>query len=159
MQEWSLASRAASVTLRVEEEPQDGDSRRRIAGFRSVDLEAGNAIVANVDVNHNIYVHAAVSCYDPVLIFHERDANRRFALARRKTVADADGRFKFSGLAAGDYYVCTDVIWGAYMGSIPYTTGGLVGQIVHVNGDSTNEVVLSQLTFSKLRAMDGEYTK
>lgn len=65
-----------------------------------------------------------------------------FAKARRKTVADADGRFKFSGLAAGKYYVRTEVTWE--IGGYNPTQGGLVGQLVEVRYDETSEVILHQ---------------
>lgn len=65
-----------------------------------------------------------------------------FAKARRTTVADADGRFKFSGLARGKYYVRTEVTWE--IGGYNPTQGGLVGQVVEVRDGQTTEVVLNQ---------------
>jgi hypothetical protein len=65
-----------------------------------------------------------------------------FAKARKTTVADADGRFKFLGLAPGKYYVRTEVTWEA--GGYTPTQGGLVGQLVEVKADQPTEVVLNQ---------------
>ena len=65
-----------------------------------------------------------------------------FTKARRTTVADADGRFKFSGLAAGQYYVRTEVTWE--IGGYEPTQGGLVGQLVEVRDGQTSEVILNQ---------------
>ena len=65
-----------------------------------------------------------------------------FAKARRTTVADAEGRFKFSDLAAGKYYVRTEVTWE--VGDYVPTQGGLVGQVVEVRDGKTSEVILNQ---------------
>lgn len=66
----------------------------------------------------------------------------RFTNARRTTVADADGRFKFSELPAGKYYVRTEVTWE--IGGYYPTQGGLVGQLVEVRDGKVSEVVLNQ---------------
>jgi len=63
-----------------------------------------------------------------------------FAKARRTTVADADGRFKFSDLPAGKYYVRTEVTWE--VGYEPQ--GGLVGQIIEINDGQTAEAILNK---------------
>lgn len=67
-----------------------------------------------------------------------------FAKARRATVADAEGRFRFSDLAPGKYYVRTEVTWeaGGEFGLTPQ--GGLVGQLVDVRERPANEVILNQ---------------
>ncbi|MDB6032201.1 MAG: putative lipoprotein [Verrucomicrobiales bacterium] len=64
-----------------------------------------------------------------------------FAKARQTTVADADGKFKFSGLAAGRYYVRTEVTWE--VGGLP-PQGGLVGVPVDVRDAQITEVILNQ---------------
>ncbi len=63
-----------------------------------------------------------------------------FIKARRTTLADAEGRFKFDGLAPGAYYVRTEVTW--QIGGYNSTQGGLVGRRVDV-ADGTREVVLN----------------
>jgi hypothetical protein len=65
-----------------------------------------------------------------------------FARARRTTVADADGRFMFSGLPAGKYYVRTEVTWE--IGGYYPTQGGLVGQPVTIGDGQTKEVMLNR---------------
>ena len=65
-----------------------------------------------------------------------------FAKARRTKVADADGRFKFSDLPAGKYYVLTEVTWE--IGDYNPTQGGLVGQVVEIRDGQITEVVLNQ---------------
>jgi hypothetical protein len=64
-----------------------------------------------------------------------------FLKARRTTVADADGKFKFSELPQGKYYVRTEVTWE--VGGYYPTQGGLVGQLVEVQNGKTKEVVLN----------------
>jgi hypothetical protein len=62
-----------------------------------------------------------------------------FAKARRSTTADAEGRFKFTDVPAGKYYVSTTVSW---MVGYAYQ-GGLVGQAVEVTEGKTAEVMLT----------------
>ena len=60
---------------------------------------------------------------------------------RRTTVADADGKFSFEGLPAGNYYVRTEITW-----EVPYhgIQGGLVGKLVAVApGERTNVILNS----------------
>jgi hypothetical protein len=65
-----------------------------------------------------------------------------FKKARRTTTADAEGRFKFSDLPPGKYYVRTEVTWE--IGGYNPTQGGLVGQLVEIEAGKTKEVVLNQ---------------
>lgn len=70
-----------------------------------------------------------------------------FLRARRTTTADAEGRFRFSGLAPGRYYLRTEVTWeaptaGGYLG----IQGGLVGQPVEIVEGQPAEVILNQFT-------------
>lgn len=67
-----------------------------------------------------------------------------FHKARRTTVADAEGRFRFKELPPGKYYVRTEVTW-----DVPYhgPQGGLVGQLVEVKNDQESEIILNQLAF------------
>ena len=62
-----------------------------------------------------------------------------FAKARRTTTADADGRFKFSDLPAGKYYITTTVSW-----TVGYAyQGGLIGQVIEVTDGKSADVILS----------------
>ena len=65
-----------------------------------------------------------------------------FQKARRTTVADAEGRFTFSSLPAGKYYVRTEVTWE--LGGFNPLQGGLVGQIVEIGDGQKRDVVLNQ---------------
>lgn len=65
-----------------------------------------------------------------------------FVKARRTVVADADGRFKFTDLPAGKYFVRTEVTWE--VGGYVPTQGGLVGQLIEVGNGKSREVILNQ---------------
>ncbi len=61
-----------------------------------------------------------------------------FKKTRRTTIADMDGNFEFTGLPNGRYYVRTKITWLA--GN--YKTGGNVGRMVLVNGNT--KVIISK---------------
>jgi hypothetical protein len=63
-----------------------------------------------------------------------------FAKARLTTVADADGRFTFSNLAPGGYYVRTEAVWEIPGQLLP--EGGLVGQLEEVHDGQTTTAIL-----------------
>lgn len=63
-----------------------------------------------------------------------------FPKARHTTTADADGRFKFTGLPAGKYYVRTEVVW-----EVSTIQGGLVGRQVTIPDGQNTEVILNEL--------------
>lgn len=64
-----------------------------------------------------------------------------FHKARKTAVADAEGRFKFTELPEGTYYVRTEVTWEA--GTLGLQ-GGLVGAQVHIRNNKATEVILNQ---------------
>ncbi len=66
--------------------------------------------------------------------------SQNFKKARRKTVADAEGRFKFKGLPSGNYFIRTDVTWMA--GSS--IQGGLVGKQIVVKNGRVTELILNE---------------
>jgi hypothetical protein len=70
----------------------------------------------------------------------------RFLQARRATVADADGRFRFENLPAGTYFVRTLVRWEApcfYCLGRTETQGGLLGEKIELRAGEKQEIVLS----------------
>jgi hypothetical protein len=77
-----------------------------------------------------IYVHRALT-----------PPSAAFQNARRTTTADADGRFKFSNIPAGKYYVRTEVTWE--IGGDNPTQGGIVGQALEVKSNQNKEVILN----------------
>jgi len=76
-------------------------------------------------------------------------ADETFSSARRTTIADADGRFTFSGLAPGKYLIHTVVQWivpdcGRYYGCIDSYQGGVVGGVAEVKEAEITNVVFAQ---------------
>jgi hypothetical protein len=73
-----------------------------------------------------------------------------FARARRTTVADADGRFRFTDLAPGRYIVRTTVTWEVPTGNLYVNTmsvqGGIVSEIVEARNGETKTVMLNTVT-------------
>ncbi|MCK9582788.1 MAG: hypothetical protein M0Q46_04105 [Endomicrobiales bacterium] len=65
-----------------------------------------------------------------------------FLKARRSTVADADGRFKFTDLPTGKYYICTKITWT--VGNYYPTEGGVIGKLIEVKSKQLTEVILNQ---------------
>lgn len=59
----------------------------------------------------------------------------------KRVVADGNGRFTISGLAAGDYYVACWIVWEVPTYGV---SGGWVGKRVTVRDGQTTEVVLTR---------------
>lgn len=77
-----------------------------------------------------------------------------FIGARRTTVADAEGRFRFSGLTAGDYIVRTQVTWETGAAYTP-AQGGIVGKLVTLPRDGGSPLVLNEMLTRDLAAALG----
>ena len=60
----------------------------------------------------------------------------------RSTIADAEGRFKFKKLPAGEYYIVCLITWEAPYGDILLPTGGSAyAQVKLGEGEHVNVVV------------------
>jgi len=62
---------------------------------------------------------------------------------QRRTIADAEGRFSFDGVAPGEYYVSTVVRWiapGPYGGT---PQGGAIYERVTISGGSTVSLIMT----------------
>jgi hypothetical protein len=68
-----------------------------------------------------------------------------FQKSRKTTVADRDGKFTFSGLAAGKYYVRTLVTWEVRIRCCFQTRGGAVGKLIEVHNGKTTDAILTEL--------------
>jgi len=75
--------------------------------------------------------------------FQAPGINPRFVAARRMTVADAEGRFRFSGLRAGAYLVRSVVTWEGEADSV--MQGGVVAALVTLLESGSKELILHQL--------------
>ena len=70
-----------------------------------------------------------------------------FIKARRHTVADADGRFKFVDLPAGTYLIRTTVTWEVATGVLWSPTssqGGVVGDTVTIRHGETRDIIMNK---------------
>lgn len=66
---------------------------------------------------------------------------RLFRNARRMSIADAEGRFEFTSLAPGAYFVHTRVTWEVATAG---TQGGVVGTLVTVRDAETVRVIVTR---------------
>lgn len=62
-----------------------------------------------------------------------------FLAARRTTQADVDGKFRFAGVPAGQYFIRTRIFWT----NGPATQGGTVGRLIEVAEGLELAVILS----------------
>lgn len=79
-----------------------------------------------------------------VTSFDEPPADPLFRAARRTTTANAEGRFRFTGLPAGEYLVRTTVTWetgAAYSG----LQGGVVAALATVSDSGNAEIILNRV--------------
>lgn len=68
-------------------------------------------------------------------------ADPQYEVYQRKAQCDAQGNFKFSGVASGSYYVTTRVVWVA--GEYSLSQGGAIAKRVSVSGSQTVNVILN----------------
>lgn len=68
--------------------------------------------------------------------------SKNFLAAHRTTVADADGRFKFTGLPAGSYFLRTEITW-----DVPFhgVQGGLVTTSIQVKEGELKQAILNSV--------------
>lgn len=64
-----------------------------------------------------------------------------FMKARRTTVADAEGRFKFNNLPAGKYYLRTEITWYKSDFNIQ---GGLICKEIEILSGKATEIVITR---------------
>lgn len=79
-------------------------------------------------------------------------ADPRYLVSIRAAVADSDGRFKFTNVANGEYFLSGVVIWQADRRWL--SQGGPIAKVISVLDDKDLEVVVAnceQLKFAALR--------
>lgn len=62
----------------------------------------------------------------------------------RRTVADADGRFRFEDVAPGDYFLTGLVRWEVFMGSYMSPQGGYICERITVNPGDELSLILTR---------------
>lgn len=67
------------------------------------------------------------------------DPDPRAAKYRREAIADADGRFVFHGVPAGEYYVTCPIAWSGYLWNYAYA------KVVVHEGEKIDVVVTSRV--------------
>lgn len=79
--------------------------------------------------NHNINAHEAIIVTPELEAYFE---------VRRQTTCDAEGRFRFEGLADGDYFVTTSIMWwdGEFL------QGGHLMQRVRIRDGQSEQVLM-----------------
>jgi hypothetical protein len=76
--------------------------------------------------------------------FSETPPDTLFRKARQTTTADADGKFVFDSLPAGDYLVRTTVTWEVPgVGYAMDTQGGVVSALVHLKSGERRSLVVN----------------
>ncbi len=68
----------------------------------------------------------------------------RYARYIRKTVADGEGRFTFSNVPAGQYYVVARVVWEAPTGYGVAAQGGYVAKEISIEDGKTVDVIVTR---------------
>lgn len=84
--------------------------------------------------------------YERILVRGENLERRDFRVAdyTRKTVADAQGRFEFTGVPAGKYSVTCDIRWEYFNGHYRDETGGTAYARVVVRDGTVSSVVVTR---------------
>jgi hypothetical protein len=136
---WSAASGSATLSGLVALSAERG-AVRSCAGFNVALVPSGNQtdayIVSAFGAKNGGYHDATVPLPIPPAGLHGID---------RQTVCDAQGRFSFSGVPAGVYYVIGPVLWvdASRTDAPPAVVGGLLMQRVSLKDGESRSVSLS----------------
>ena len=107
------------------------------AGFQVLLLPAG----AYADERIGVIYQSIIKGFKPSIIPPAIDeAHPDYLRVSKQTVCDVDGRFKFSGLAAGNYYVLSTVAWGVR----PRIQGGHLMQQVYLDEGQVAEITMTE---------------
>ena len=140
------AQRAQFVAEEYAKYDQPGNATIRGQGFLrqrggTVVTAAGSSVYLNPSTSYSAEWYtcalAGVALQPP---------DERAAKYVRQAQADAEGRFTFRDLPAGEYFVLTSVSWDApvgYKGGM-VTQGGVVGSLVVVGEGESKDVILTR---------------
>lgn len=108
-----------------------------------VKTAAGNTVILNPVTSYSEQAYAAFSAgrqLDPV------EPDTRLYKYARTTTADGEGRFEFSNVPPGEYFIATSVVWQApvgYRGTMR-VQGGLVFKRVRVGDGEAVKVIITR---------------
>jgi hypothetical protein len=89
------------------------------------------------------YVEQAINLSNKANAFTTVDIDKRMFDYAKKTTADGTGKFKFTDLSSGKYYLETDIKWQYQTQYGLQTTGGTVKGIANIENDGdTVEIIL-----------------
>lgn len=142
-----LAPMLLDPVIPAEYTPYDGNGNGTLIGQAFLTTRGGDVKVAagrtiTLDPASS-YARQWNSRYGSELSrFSEMPPAPQFAKHRRATIADAEGRFRFTNLPVGNYIVRTAVTWetGALNAGLQ---GGVVSEAVEVVSNTPAEVILS----------------
>jgi hypothetical protein len=97
-----------------------------------VKYAAGNTIIL---LPLTAYIKQALALQESEDAFTKVQIDKRLLDKRKEATADGEGRFKFSGLAQGEYYMETKILWlvSTRYGNIE--TGGTVKARINLTGN------------------------
>lgn len=108
-----------------------------------VKTAAGNDVLLNPVTSYSEQWHLAYRHNQPL---EPRESDSRVKPYTRTTVADGEGRFEFTHVPAGEYFLVTTVAWYAptgYRGGLRSQGGLIVDRIVVAEGE-TKKVILTR---------------
>lgn len=103
-------------------------------------------LAAGHKVNLNPVTTYSTEWFERLCKRHEdiEDADQRAAAYLRQCVADGEGRFRFEGLPAGEYYLMCRIVWEAFTGRYTEETGGIAYAKVTVHDGKTARAVVTR---------------
>lgn len=109
-----------------------------------VKFAAGNEITLNpvTSYSEQWYSTLATVQNDPFKKLEASDP--RIEAYIKTTIADGSGRFKFSDVPDGAYFVTTKITWEVASGAIPTVTGGVVTKRVQVKDGQSIDIIVTQ---------------
>jgi hypothetical protein len=79
--------------------------------------------------------------------FNDAPKDAAFRAARKKTIADESGRFKFEGLPAGRYIIRTTITWETPRDSYRMMRhGGVASAVIDLAENETKKVIIRQVS-------------
>lgn len=108
-----------------------------------VKTAAGNAVYLNPVTSYSEQWYASYVTNRPL---DPADPDPRLKEYLRETTADGEGRFEFTDVPAGEYFVTTSVVWGVPTGSYGTISqqGGTVTKRISVKDGETIKIIITR---------------